>query len=190
MVSKKTSFSDSASSLLTEDEKELLKKLQKTITPLKKNTIDLSALNEVLSLEKKYFSRFISSSPPPFIASSNISLPKKQSSLETPVPPLEKHTLRKIKSKDYSFSATLDLHGLTQERAHEKLISFIEMNHLKNKRSLLIITGKGQGILKKALLLWLQSPHLRPLIASVEQALSHHGGEGAFYVILRKKKDH
>jgi len=191
MTSKKTPFSASAASFLTEDEKVLLKKFQKTITPLKKNKIDLATSHEaLLSLEKSFFPPLAPSKPPAVIISSNPPPSQKKPSLDPSIPPLEKHTLRKIKSKSYAFSATLDLHGMTQERAYEKLTSFIEANHQKNKRSLLVITGKGQGILKKSLLIWLQSPALRPFIASIEESLPHHGGGGAFYVILRKKKDH
>ena len=181
--------STSLSFLLTEDEKKLLKKLQKTITPLKKNRVEFSSSLSSHSSEKVTFSK-ISLPKSPFIPiSPRISSPQPNVFNDTPLPALEKHTARKIKSKNHLFSATLDLHGLCQERAYEKLISFIETNGQKNRRSLLIITGKGQGILKKSLLVWLQSPSLRPLIASVEQSLPHHGGEGAFYVILRKKKD-
>lgn len=189
MTSKTSPPSASASFLLTEEEKRLLKKLQKTVTPLKKNRVDFFSSPAPLSSKKLSPSQV--SSPPSFprVLSPNISLPQKRAPKEVPLPALEKHTARKIKSKHYAFSATLDLHGMTQERAHEKLIFFIEHNLQKDKRSLLIITGKGQGILKRSLLVWLQSPSLRPLIASVEQSLPHHGGEGAFYVILRKKKD-
>ncbi|HQS83372.1 MAG: hypothetical protein B7Y25_00180 [Alphaproteobacteria bacterium 16-39-46] len=190
MASKKTpASSTSLSFLLTEDEKKLLKKFQKTITPLKKNRIEFSSCLLSDASEKISFSKASHPQRASIVVSQNNTPPQKTISDDTPLPPLEKHTARKVKSKHHSFSATLDLHGLSQERAYEKLISFIETNHQKNRRSLLIITGKGQGILKKSLLVWLQSTSLRPLIASVELSLPHHGGEGAFYVILRKKKE-
>lgn len=105
-----------------------------------------------------------------------------------PIPSIEKHWARKLKTNKLSFSAILDLHGLSQDLAYEKLKTFIFDNAAKNRRCLLIITGKGKGILRKSILNWLHEEKFRPLISALEQSHPHHGGEGAFYVILKKKK--
>lgn len=172
--------------LLTEEEKDLLKSLQKTIYPLKKNRVEFESLSFPISSSP----RPLSPKPLQEISSPTL-IPSKslqKSSIEKGLLPLEKHTARKIKSKQYTFAATLDLHGLSQSDAYERLVSFIKNNAQQNKRSLLIITGKGHGILKKSLFSWLQSPLLRPFILSVEQSMPYHGGEGAYYVLLKKQE--
>jgi DNA-nicking Smr family endonuclease len=67
----------------------------------------------------------------------------------------------------------------------------------------LVITGKGRnagftkefsknegGVLKKSLPLWLKSYNVKRLILDITVAHASHGGDGAFYVYLRKQKPH
>lgn len=84
--------------------------------------------------------------------------------------------------------ATLDLHGLTQAEAHEKLLHFVERAHRQGKRHLLIITGIGKGVLKTAVPLWLDAPNIREHIAAMGPAALEKGGEGALHVLLKKPK--
>lgn len=96
---------------------------------------------------------------------------------------------RKLKSGDILIEGKLDLHGMTQEQAHSALIRFIETMASAKKRTLLVITGKGQGhsgILRKNLENWLESSVSRNMILSIRHAAPKHGGTGAYYVILRK----
>lgn len=97
-----------------------------------------------------------------------------------------------IKKKGLKFEKTLDLHGLTEEQAYNKLAYFIENNWQQGIRNLLIITGKGHklnssGILRQMLPVWLREAKFNPMILHVTIANPSDGGEGAFYVVLRKK---
>jgi DNA-nicking Smr family endonuclease len=62
---------------------------------------------------------------------------------------------------------------------------------------LLVITGKGlkktedyqifdRGVLRAMLPVWLSEPELAPFIAGWNRAAQGHGGDGAFYVRLRR----
>ncbi len=58
-------------------------------------------------------------------------------------------------------------------------------------RAVLVITGKGSrgdGVLRRMVPHWLADPALRDLIAGVSEAHRHHGGEGALYVALKRRK--
>ena len=68
---------------------------------------------------------------------------------------------------------------------------------LRGDRTLLVITGKGlkktddlrildRGVLRAMLPIWLAEPALAPYIAGYDSAAQGHGGEGAFYVRLRR----
>lgn len=85
--------------------------------------------------------------------------------------------------------ATLDLHGMYQEQAHTELIQFIGECVASDKRFALVITGKGkeyQGVLRSQLPIWLDTPPLRAYVIAYTYAAPKHGGQGAFYVFLRK----
>lgn len=91
----------------------------------------------------------------------------------------------------------IDLHGYNLVQAHHLLVRGISRAVSLQARVVLIITGKGdmeapapkaRGILRDMLLPWLDSPELRPHIASVRQAQAKHGGMGAWYAILRRAR--
>ena len=84
----------------------------------------------------------------------------------------------------------LDLHQLNRQQAFNSVINFIDFCHLKQKRMLLIITGKGNGILKDELPFWLDNPRVRDKILDHRFATPHHGGAGARYVYLSKNRLH
>lgn len=80
----------------------------------------------------------------------------------------------------------LDLHGMSAAAAHNLLVSFIKTQfHLQN-RKLLVITGKGSGMLREALPQWLSTAELANMVSACEIAKAKDGGDGAYYVTLRK----
>ena len=93
----------------------------------------------------------------------------------------------------------LDLHGLTAARAHVVLQQFIMESHASGKRLVLVITGKGRpseedglsrrqfGVLHHYLPHWLSAAPLKSKILEVTPAHRRHGGDGAWYVYLRKR---
>lgn len=94
---------------------------------------------------------------------------------------------------------TLDLHGMRQEEAHTALSRYLNARVARGDRTVLVITGKGlkkvngdpttiveRGVLRTMLPIWLSSPELAPLVAGWDQAAQGHGGEGAWYVRLRR----
>lgn len=111
-----------------------------------------------------------------------------------PLAPIEKKLLRRLASGREPIDDRLDLHGMTQAQAHSALIGFIHRAQARDIRIALVITGKGggdfgeRGVLRRVVPLWLCEPSLRALVSSVEEAARPHGGAGAFYVRLRRKR--
>lgn len=108
-----------------------------------------------------------------------------------PPEPLEPNRSRRVVKEREVIAGRVDLHGLTLERARPVLESFILGTAERGDRLVLVITGKGSGgreTLRGMTPLWLSQPPLRTLIAGVQQADRKHGGDGAFYVALKKLK--
>jgi len=92
--------------------------------------------------------------------------------------------------------ARLDLHGMTQARAHRALQAFLHRAHGEGLSFVLVITGKGssrdaeseRGVLRRQVPLWLGLPEFRSLVVGFEEAHVGHGGEGALYVRIRRVK--
>jgi DNA-nicking Smr family endonuclease len=87
----------------------------------------------------------------------------------------------------------LDLHGLTQEKAHRALTRFIARAYTAGVRSIIIITGKGKvseggGVLRTQVPQWLNTPAIRPRILAFTPAQPKDGGAGALYVLLRRQR--
>jgi DNA-nicking Smr family endonuclease len=94
-----------------------------------------------------------------------------------------------VRGRD-EIAGRLDLHGFDQDRARQALHNFLLRAHDDGARAVLVITGKGRmgdGVLRRRAPEWLADPALRPIIAGLSQADRHHGGEGAFYIALKRK---
>jgi DNA-nicking Smr family endonuclease len=131
-------------------------------------------------------------------------LPRQAGEAETvrPIPHrLDKRTAERLRRGQLAVEARLDLHGLTQDEAHRALFSFVGRAERDGLRCLLVITGKGVrrvdghdfrgetiGILKHAVPRWLAEPAIRPRILAIALAQPKHGGSGALYVLLRRRR--
>jgi DNA-nicking Smr family endonuclease len=86
-------------------------------------------------------------------------------------------------------AASLDLHGLSREVAHERLTAFVQSRWAAGARAILVITGKGargDGVLRREVPHWLAQSPLRELVAGLSEAHPKRGGAGALYVVLRR----
>jgi len=86
--------------------------------------------------------------------------------------------------------ARIDLHGMTQAEAHGALAHFMASTAKAGCRNLLIITGKGrggEGVLRTNLPRWLESLPEAGSVLALRPAAPKHGGDGAFYLLLKKK---
>ena len=107
-------------------------------------------------------------------------------------PGLDRRTAERLRKGEMVIDDSLDLHGLTQEMAHAALWRFVTAAAERGRRCLLVITGKGgrdhAGVLKRQVPRWLNEPGLRPLVLGFAFAQPKHGGEGALYVLLKRRR--
>ncbi len=94
--------------------------------------------------------------------------------------------------------ARIDLHGMTLATAQPVLTRFILQSKAEGRRVVLVITGKGReggpeaplpvrpGALRHNVPHWLHMPPLSAAVLQVRPAHRRHGGEGAYYVYLRR----
>lgn len=98
---------------------------------------------------------------------------------------------KKVRRGRVDIGQKIDLHDLTRDQAFPALARRLTRAQAAGVRCVLVVTGKGpnlEGVLRKSLPGWLMDPHIRPLVASFSEAHIKHGGSGAFYVFLKRKR--
>lgn len=100
---------------------------------------------------------------------------------------LDRRSTQALKRGTVAIEARLDLHGMTQSEAHDALSRFIARAQKHGSRTVLVITGKS-GVLHGAVPRWLNEETHRGAILAIARAHTQHGGEGALYLRLRRKK--
>lgn len=108
--------------------------------------------------------------------------------------PIEKPVHRKLASGRVPLEARIDLHGMAEADAHGVLLDFLRRAHRDGARHVLVITGKGSsagssGVLKRMVPRWLSQPGFAALVAGHAHAARGHGGEGALYVRLKRRRE-
>ncbi|MEK9745243.1 MAG: Smr/MutS family protein, partial [Candidatus Puniceispirillum sp.] len=98
------------------------------------------------------------------------------------------HTKRRLFRGEVPINRRLDLHGLTAARAQTRLENFIQQAAHDGCRCVLVITGKGAGILQGHVPGWLKRPPLSSVVLALAEARPADGGAGAFYVLLRRRR--
>ena len=128
-----------------------------------------------------------------------------------PSPRVDRKTRKRLGKGKQEVDRSIDLHGLTQDQAFRHLQSVIEGAVKRGDKTLLVVTGKGGarfsqtgfdtpianrtradfdqfgGVLKRMLPIWLEGAELKPFIEAYGEAAKEHGGEGAQYIILRRR---
>jgi len=94
---------------------------------------------------------------------------------------------------------TLDLHGCTLDQAHSRLLHGLTQAKAMGARLVLLITGKprfaepgerGQkrGAIRAKVIDWLSVSEHALDIAAIRGAHRRHGGQGALYVVLKRRR--
>jgi DNA-nicking Smr family endonuclease len=119
---------------------------------------------------------------------------------------LEKIDLKKgIKKGSFNIDKKIDFHGKSLLESEEQFNNTIIESYNSGQRCLLFVTGKGlfksknyeesdkpklyYGIIRSSFVEWVRSKKYSKYILSFEQTSIEHGGDGAFYVYLRKNKN-
>jgi DNA-nicking Smr family endonuclease len=144
--------------------------------------------------------------PPP----APVRAPRKTPAAAPPSPPPPPPARRPVDTLDSSWEKRLrrgalvpdiaiDLHGHSLSAAHARLDQVLAEARATGIRVVLVVTGKprasgasgeraGRGAIRAEIGHWLETGRHADAIASVRRAHPRHGGDGALYVILRRKK--
>ena len=147
---------------------------------------DLSVWNDFIKKEFTVENKDVSSSSAKLNDDNRSQIFKKKKKL--PLPGLlTKRTIKKLATRKIKTNAKLDLHGLNVEKARLAFLSFLDTCWKYQYSYVLIVTGKGKGIIKNAFIGWLKEDEIFPLIVGYSNAHRLQGGEGAFVLHLRKR---
>ena len=176
------------------EEAALWQRIARDVTPLPRGA---AALEEEPAPEEE---------APPLPSPKKIKKPRRTAPAAAPAPPalpdldpvmpagLDRRTARRLKRGQLAAEARLDLHGKTQDQAHDALQDFIQESRMARRRCVLVITGKGSvasgrgGVLRQMVPRWLNEPALRRHIIAITNAPQSSGGAGALYVLLRSRE--
>ena len=115
-------------------------------------------------------------------------------------PTMDRRNFNRLQKGQMPIDARLDLHGMTVEQAKLRLKSFLLNAHARGDRVILVITGKGlrsgfdefnrpnRGVIREGLPQWVKDKDIAPMIVQITPAHRQHGGDGAFYLYLRRKR--
>ena len=98
---------------------------------------------------------------------------------------LDGRRAQRFRSGKLKPDAVLDLHGLREHEAADDFARFFARALRQKHRCLLVVTGKGSGVLHRALARWLEAPQVRKYLAGVASMPHHKGGRGAYGLYLR-----
>ncbi|MBB4374621.1 DNA-nicking Smr family endonuclease [Bradyrhizobium sp. cir1] len=175
---------------LSEEERELWDTVARQVKPLRKHraakahAAPPAGPSPVVQVARPSPSaRPVAAAPAPRVAKPSV----------PPLAPLGKRERAKLSRGRSEIEARLDLHGMTQMRAHRALTGFLHRAHHDGLTFVLVITGKGRsggesGVLRRQVPEWLSLPEFRAFVVGFETAHIGHGGEGALYVRIRRAR--
>lgn len=100
----------------------------------------------------------------------------------------------RLRRGEFAVQAHIDLHGMVQGEAREKLVEFVLESVRKGLRTVLVVHGRGrrspggQAVLKQAAARWLSRGRLGAWVLAFTTARPCDGGAGATCVLLRRER--
>jgi DNA-nicking Smr family endonuclease len=176
---------------LSEEDRALWESVAKQIKPLRKRPRVPKPLVVAKEADSKAAPKPAISPRP--VVQARIVAPAKPA--PPPLAPIGRRERSHLSRGRKDIDARLDLHGMTQTRAHRALFGFLQRAHHDGMTFVLVITGKGKmgseaerGVLRRQVPHWLGLPEFRSLVVGFEEAGIGHGGEGALYVRVRRAR--
>jgi DNA-nicking Smr family endonuclease len=180
----------------TTEELELWGKVAETVAPIAKprKTKPAPAVPEATPPKPERRSK---------VAATAVAIPPTRPAPPKPPPalaPMDKRTRSRVSRGVMAVDRRIDLHGLTQAAAEARLKRFLRDAQDDGARVVLVITGKGsesgaddsrsdsRGVLRRMTPHWLASPTMRDVVVGFEEASRGHGGSGALYVRIRRRR--
>ncbi len=136
--------------------------------------------------------------PPPIPVTRPRSLPLRPSApdLSPDGRQFDRDVSRALSRRKLVPEASIDLHGMTLAAAERAVTAFLARVSAQDMRVVLVVTGKGlreeggrtiDGRIRGEFVGWLNRGDNRERVRAVRAAHAHHGGTGAFYLLLRRR---
>jgi DNA-nicking Smr family endonuclease len=177
---------------LSEEERVLWESVAKQTKPLRKKPRMAKA---AVQTEVPVAAKPVAAPPPASRAKPMLPVKPDLGPAPPPLAPLGRRERSQLSRGRKEIDARLDLHGMTQTRAHRVLSDFLHRAHADGLTFVLVITGKGKmgpeserGVLRRQVPQWLSLPEFRTLVVGFEEAHIGHGGAGALYVRIRRMR--
>jgi DNA-nicking Smr family endonuclease len=177
---------------LSEDERALWESVAKQTKPLRKKPRPLKAPPAPVEPRAAVAK---TAPPPPPVPLKRVAKPLKPAA-PPPLASLGRRERTHLSRGRKEIEARIDLHGMTQSRAHHALHAFLHRASAEGLSFVLVITGKGRtvgpdserGVLRRQVPHWLSLPEFRAMVVGYQEAAIGHGGEGALYVRVRRAR--
>lgn len=162
--------------VLTSSERQIWNRVTKNIKPLNENQ------GEEISVETPCATPPIEKTGTLIVKKHVVQKPRKIQNRESE---------RQVKRGKVRIDDTCDLHFYSENVAHVIMKEFVVRKRREGCRCVLVITGKGhggEGRIRRSFRLWLETKEAYSLISGYSPAHYKHGGEGAFYLFLRRPR--
>lgn len=178
---------------LSDDEAAAWARLAATVTPM---------AGKAAPVAKASKARTVSAAHTPN-AQANVAIGKAEAPTVRTMSPsggtLDSRWDRKLKAGTLEPEVTLDLHGLSLDGAYRRLMDGLRQARAMDARTILLIAGKERpvdpadrqhrrGAIRAKILDWLAASEFGPDVAAVRRAHNRHGGEGALYLVLKRRR--
>ncbi len=173
---------------LKPDERQIWQKVIKTVTPLHPPREELETEPNAEPARQPVTRAGLPLQKQEFRPATNTAKPS----------PADRSAERRLRRGRVDIDARIDLHGMTQAAARTALGHFLHAARSRGFRAVLVITGKGKagvrnhgtgeempGVIRRRFPEWLAEPEIRHLVSGYASAHRRHGGDGAFYVMIR-----
>ncbi len=172
--------------MIDDEDKALFRKAMRDVTPLSSKTSTHQEPNKtkqqklIKVVKKAHVSAKRNITPLSDGFSNNI---KPHESMSFARDGIDTSIIKKMQKGTLRPLARLDLHAMRREHAHHELDDFLTESYRQQLRVVLIIHGKGQGVMKNLVNNWLQQ---YPFVLAFQSAHPRDGGTGATYVLLKR----
>jgi DNA-nicking Smr family endonuclease len=179
---------------LSEDEDALWSGVARSIKPLRASAVKRNAEHAAPATPSKPKAPTKTAAKMPSGSVDRVPTPKPK--LQVPaLATLDRRTKQKLARGREAIDARIDLHGLTQAEAYNALLHFLHRVQADGAKFIIVVTGKGarsspgeRGVLRRQVPEWLRLPEFRTLVVGFESAHVGHGGDGALYVRVRRRR--
>ncbi len=161
------------------------------VSPLEQDQVEITQKYQITEthLARQTAAQTLTESDPEYLSLDNVIMRKPEDIIEFKRDGVQEGVFRKLRLGKYEIQARLDLHRKTLKQARDEILQFLKQCQRMDIRTVIIIHGKGErsdppAMMKSHVATWLEQISD---IMCFHSALRQHGGNGATYIMLKKR---